>query len=376
MSDEILEYVRQVDDEQLKQICPRFDIVQWLTNVSAMESRAAEKQSGNKMSPTQFGTNVHVRLQSKIVGWGDPSFRAEVSYLKGIEEDYGTLDSIRIDALEDLKNGTVCVYDIKTGTSKNSGLSPKRRRDPRRNLQGIQERGPARHHHGDTTAMTTAAQVKQVVQPLLDQNPDLALVGRLILIKPVRHLLRGVYFARSLDHNAFTPTWLIVPMFRYGAHVIFNWGQELYNRSYGPWDIRKPATPKTMCEEIERTALPLVRSVQTIDDFVGFASEERFGAMRLDNDLFAKIVIDIARGDFDTARAICAHFFREIPFKPWYDGKDYAGIMPVLRLLLAANDRAGLARVLHQWEADSIEACKLEKFWEPTPFPFELQPAP
>jgi hypothetical protein len=221
--------------------------------------------------------------------------------------------------------------------------------------------------------MTTAAQIKQAVRPLLERNPDLTLVGRLVLIKPVHHLLRGVYFARSLDHNAFTPTWLVVPVFRYRTGIILNWGQELYKRSYGPWDIRSSATPQVMCEEIERHALPLVRSVRTVDDFVGFASEERFGAMCLDNDLFAKIVVDIARGDFDAARTICTHFFREIPFKPWYDGKDYAGIMPVLRPLLAANDRAGLARVLHEWEADSVKRCKLEKFWEATPFPFELQ---
>jgi hypothetical protein len=221
--------------------------------------------------------------------------------------------------------------------------------------------------------MTTVAQVKQAVRPLLDRNPDLALVGRLILIKPVNHLLRGVYFARSADPNAFTPTWLVVPMFRYGADVVFNWGKRLYNASHGPWDIRNPGTPQVMCEDIERHALPLVQSIQTIDNFAGFASEERFGAMGLDNHLFAKIVVDVARGDLDAARDICAHFFREIPFKPWYDGKDDDGIMPVLRPLLAANDRAGLARVLHQWEADSIKACKLDKFWEPTPFPFELE---
>jgi hypothetical protein len=221
--------------------------------------------------------------------------------------------------------------------------------------------------------MTTVVQVKQAVRPLLERNADLALVGRLIVIKPVHHLLRGVYFARSLDHNSFTPTWLVVPMFRYGAQVIFNWGRRLYKPSHGPWDNRNPTTAQVMCEEIEREALPLVRSIQTIDDFADFASEERFGAMCLENHLLAKIVVDIARGDFDAARAICAHFFREIPFKPWYYGKDDDGIMPVLRPLLVANDRPGLARVLHQWEADSIKACKLEKIWEPTPFPFELQ---
>jgi hypothetical protein len=222
--------------------------------------------------------------------------------------------------------------------------------------------------------MTTVAQVKQAVRPLLERNSDLALVGRLIVIKPVLHLLRGVYFAGSIDHNAFTPTWLVVPMFRHGAHVVFNWGARLYNRSHGPWDIRNPATPRVMCEEIERHALPFVRSVQTVDDFANFASRERFREQCLENHRIRKIVIDIARGDFDSALAICAQFPREHPAAPSPFYEDHDAILPVLRPMLEAGDRAGLARVLHQWEADSIRACKLEKLWEPTPFPFELQP--
>jgi hypothetical protein len=131
LSDEILEYVRQVDDDELKRICPRYDIVQWLTNVSALETRLAEQQSGRKKTPSQFGSDVHVRLKQKIVALGDPNFKAEESYLKGIEADYGTKDSVRIDALEDRQDGTICVYDIKTGQSRSSGLSLKRRAEIR-----------------------------------------------------------------------------------------------------------------------------------------------------------------------------------------------------------------------------------------------------
>jgi hypothetical protein len=127
LGDEILEYVRQVDDDELKRICPRYDIVQWLTNVSALEARAAEAQSNRKMTASQFGNDVHVRLKQKIVALGDPNFKAEESYLKGKSVRYGKKGSKRIDALEDLNNGTICVYDIKTGESKGSGLSPQRR---------------------------------------------------------------------------------------------------------------------------------------------------------------------------------------------------------------------------------------------------------
>ena len=37
--------------------------------------------------------------------------------------------------------------------------------------------------------MTTVAQIKRVTRPLLERNSDLAPVGRIVVIKPVRHLL-------------------------------------------------------------------------------------------------------------------------------------------------------------------------------------------
>ena len=40
--------------------------------------------------------------------------------------------------------------------------------------------------------------------------------------------------------------------------------------------------------------------------------------------------------------------------------------------LVAARDRAGLAALLHEWEAYSVKLMKLEKLWQPSPFPLEL----
>lgn len=45
------------------------------------------------------------------------------SFLKSEEAAYGSRNSVRVDVLENVGDGTVCVYDIKTGTK---GLSPGR----------------------------------------------------------------------------------------------------------------------------------------------------------------------------------------------------------------------------------------------------------
>src|SRR3954462_3148924 len=61
---------------------------------------------------------------------------------------------------------------------------------------------------------TRPADLKRYLKPLLKQRSDLVLIGRLLLIRPVRHILRGVFFDRTSDKYQFQvkryvqPLWL------------------------------------------------------------------------------------------------------------------------------------------------------------------------
>lgn len=72
-------------------------------------------------SAATYGTAVHKYVEKEVNKRGNPDFRAEVSFAKIAEEDprvyRGMRDSIRIDVYEKTKDGTVCVYDVKTGRS-------------------------------------------------------------------------------------------------------------------------------------------------------------------------------------------------------------------------------------------------------------------
>ena len=112
---------------------------------------------------------------------------------------------------------------------------------------------------------------------------------------------------------------------------------------------------------------------KTIDDFVKFTSKERFPDTHLDLYPASKIFVDVARDDLDAAKSICAYMATDRA-KGWYlpDMQDkYDRVTKELCPLIAANDRPGLARLLHAYEAQSIKNLKLEQFWEPTPFPIE-----
>lgn len=110
-------------------VCRRLPDVQALTDEATRRARADFiKQGRTNVRAADFGTAVHTNLK-RLINGDDPNsvkdvnFRAEVSFLKNREENYGRKGSIRIDVYERREDGTVCVYDIKTGKS---GLSPRR----------------------------------------------------------------------------------------------------------------------------------------------------------------------------------------------------------------------------------------------------------
>jgi hypothetical protein len=219
--------------------------------------------------------------------------------------------------------------------------------------------------------MTTISQVKRAVQPLLQRNPDLALAGRLVVIKPVHHILRGIFIDRSLDSNVFVPTWLVMFMFKPNDRITFNWGERIYCPDPGRWDITDPQASLLMCAEIERVALRRLRPLQTIDDIVKFASRRRFRNACLDFDERKKVYVDVACGDFKSATIRCALIAKTA--RVGWEQEESDKISKSLGPLLKANNRAGMAQVLRDCEAYSAKKLKLEKLWEPTPFPLELQ---
>ena len=221
--------------------------------------------------------------------------------------------------------------------------------------------------------MTTVAQVKEVVQPLLQRNSDLALVGRIVVIKPVHHILRGIYIDRSLDPLLFVPTWAVVFLFEPCQSLSYNWGERVYRRP-GIWELPDPNLPNDMAEAIEQQALPLLRPVQSVDDFVRFTSKERFPSTYLDGYELRKVFVDIARGDLDAAQSICEFLMTDRGKRKHLPRmqEEYDRVTKMLWPRVAANDRPGLARLLHCFEAGSVRDMKLDKLWEPTPFPIEL----
>lgn len=220
--------------------------------------------------------------------------------------------------------------------------------------------------------MTAIRQVKQAMQPLLQRNPDLALVGRTVVIKPVRHILRGIHIDRGSVDWLLVPTWTV--NFLFGPSAAFDriWGHRVYPSQKCLWLGDDAAMYDVLCDQIERDVLPLLRQVQTVDDFVAFNSKERFDGQQLELFPYLKIYVDVARGDFDAALKV-SDLMKTTGRHSSTVPNIYGEITKTLHPMLVANDRAGLARILGEWEQGQVKARKLEKLWEPTPFPLEVQ---
>ena len=251
--------------------------------------------------------------------------------------------------------------------------------------------------------MTTVAQVKRVTRPLLKRNPDLALVGRLVVIKPVHHLLRGIFIGRTPDPIVFDPAWianfLFKPVPSYIAPWAEIWGDRLvatrrvqpdftklsvfrararimvaqmtlpiherrYPKSWGEWEANDPTIAAKMCKVIEQEALPMLRGLRSIEDFVAFAADKtRFPRTHLEGNCREAPFVYAAQGDIAAALATCTRLATQRPDAP---------IVKELLPLLRDGDRPGVAKLLHVWEAAAVKRLKLERYWEPTPFPIEL----
>jgi hypothetical protein len=227
--------------------------------------------------------------------------------------------------------------------------------------------------------MVTAAQVKRMVKPLLARHSDLALVGRSIYVKPVHHVARLVHIGATSSAEDFEPRWEVIHLFEVRRSSASSWGGDIYDRRQGHWWSARndPNVADTLVTAIEQQALPWLRTISTLDLFFGFVSQNYFRHHLYDRPEVA-IVVWIAFGYLKAARTIAEKYLeRWSTDDPQYDDDVRAeyGRLRELCALLKADDRAGLARLLHEWEALTVKNFKIEHLWEPTPFPLETIPS-
>lgn len=204
---------------------------------------------------------------------------------------------------------------------------------------------------------TRPADIKRYLKPLLKQRSDLALVGRHLIIRPVRHLLRGVLLDRTGDKYQFQVWRYINPL--YGSADSVGYGGSIHGTA---WRVWQPHFEPLLLDALAEDIFDHVGEITTLDDFARRfeGDEDRAGArcqallLAGRRDLAVQLVDEIERTYRD-------HHYWPRWVEHW-------------RRFLE-RDIDEVCAEFRSKEARTAKELKLGDIWEPAPFPVEVPEA-
>lgn len=246
--------------------------------------------------------------------------------------------------------------------------------------------------------MTSLAQIRRWTRPLLAVDSDLVLIGRSLFIKPVRHVLRGLLIDRTSSAEWSRVYYALVPLFEYPRRQMgFRWSNQL--------DLGANTEPGFVDEFLTKSRgviTEVLSGGETIADFVsqiereGFPSFRRLGGYELAAFPQEHCVVLAATGELERASAVLTqvtsqeHKYRALLRKgeleravrprsanakfdiEWATSQlEIINHLQQLKEVIDREDRAGLGKLLRDWERHNAKLWGVEHLWEPTPFPVE-----
>ncbi len=110
---------------------------------------------------------------------------------------------------------------------------------------------------------------------LLQQLPPLGIKGKIMVMLPMEHLVRGINFDPSaFNKKSFSVTMFMMPLFVPSSHLTLNFANRVRKPEGGDrWDAEAPQLIEELSDAIKRQAVPYLSSVQSLADFVKMANQ-------------------------------------------------------------------------------------------------------
>jgi hypothetical protein len=202
------------------------------------------------------------------------------------------------------------------------------------------------------TPGTTPRDLKRYLKPLLDLRPDLTLIGRHLIIRPVRHILRGALFDRTSDKYAFNVYRYVLPL--YDDIRTVGWGDSIA----APWRVYEPYFEPLLFDVLRNDIFNELGDLLTLQDFV-IAFQDKNGSR------IGRIIALLLAGERERAALLVDEVRRDEKEQRYLETAQ----------LLLDWDTADLCAKYREREAANAKQLKLAKVWECSPFPAEV-PAP
>jgi hypothetical protein len=205
---------------------------------------------------------------------------------------------------------------------------------------------------------TRPADLKRYLKPLLKQRSDLVLIGRLLLIRPVRHIVRGVFFDRTSDKYEFK-LWFILRLLVEPGDREFLRG-EIDIGQCRVWDPEFPALLFHVLDQDVFSKLAILRSLADVDPDLGNGNELKIA------DFEATVTALLLAGQRKRASELIDSFEAQPGNKERW--QTWLGNQ---RALLD-RDAASLGAAFRLQEEKAAKVHRLGDAWEPSPFPIEV----
>jgi hypothetical protein len=312
--------------------------------------------------------NDHDAVEEFADAGVDQSFEQRASFRWGGDFQEAVAGMCAAAALAKLTNGVV--FD----EAENKLLSVDGAIDlARKNLQHLPK--PART--GKPRGRTL---LKRMLAPLLAKRSDLVLVNALLIIRPVRHLIRGADFRWHGSETTCSVCPYIRPLYQPSEVFLENAVLSI--------SVDDPDSQAMLLDRLAVEIFEPLGQIATIEDFVASS-----WGKRLWTDLLLPSII-LSRG-IDEANALAARIraseerslaeakerlavtdrkdrmamsFRRVELK--FAEEDVAAAERTQAFL--AKGGAAVFAQYRDWEGKVARGCKIAEAWEPSPFPAEL----
>ena len=237
--------------------------------------------------------------------------------------------------------------------------------------------------------MSTVAQVARLVEPFLARHPEFVRIGRTLERRPVGHLSVGFDIRRTAYKGHISPMWGAGITFGPPPHFGGGIGRTL-DRADGYLDA--PDLQARLLDELELANETILQRFTSLEALVELemAVHPSFAMIRF---IKAALLAGVGRlAEADTLLAADIEYrIREgerfdplyaklrTGSKAWHSRQEevknrrvFIGHLKHLHGFIERRDLAGLAALLHDWEAQGIAARKMTDHWQRSPFPFEL----
>ncbi len=201
---------------------------------------------------------------------------------------------------------------------------------------------------------TRPADIKRYLKPLLRLRSDLVLRGRLLLIRPVRHIMRGVLLDRTSDKYAFQLYPYLNPL--YDSPRSVGYCSPIHETA---WRVYEPYFEPLLFDALAEDIFARLGTLTSLENFPDdLVDDQRYPDARV----LALILAGWHQQAAQIVDEIDASQRDNYVWQNWIKGQ---------RAVLD-RDIAAVCADCHAREAATAKALKLGNAWEPSPFPAEL----